>query len=524
MSPDGLVLVTTGSRSNDGGVTWSATSDNHALPIAVAGQPSQFYAAVQGLTSYDFSSDGGASWKPAGMTLTDPNGKGIHVLVPVGPQPGVIYATNYDSTSAGGILRSADGGHTWNSIDAGLGQKGWAIAVSPASTAVVYAWSGTGLYRSGDSGATWRLVRPGHLDQVVADARDPATFYVVTGASIATSRDGGATFSSSSPDTVNLALSLIADPVSAGRAYEVGGDGAAFRTLDYGASWQRIALRESLASSPGPAPQLAISAGATRLFQSANYTIESLPIPDVPIVLGTATWWNPAESGWGVSMSQHADRQVVAVWYYYDASGKPRWAIVPGGTWLDAHTFAGAMYTTRWPGFAAGLRNASDLVATPAGSATFHFADGKTADVSFVFNDGTRSDKHIVMQEFAPGPLAWSGDYSDLWWNPYQSGWGLVIQQRGGTAFTTMFVYDGSGDPTWLVVPETRFGTAVAAGTYTADLFTTTGPPYTGPFDPSKVVATRSGTFALTLGETTWLTYTTNASSPPPVAIEREPF
>ena len=38
----------------------------------------------------------------------------------------------------------------------------------------------------------------------------------------------------------------------------------------------------------------------------------------VPAANYTDMWWNPSESGWGISFAQHASNQVFAVWYTYD--------------------------------------------------------------------------------------------------------------------------------------------------------------------------------------------------------------
>ncbi len=537
-SADGLLFLTPGFRSTDGGVTWTARTDAANVPIfPVAGQPSQFYAP-DGFNSrsYLLTTDGGATWKPAALNSFDAADQvWIDNIAPAGAQPGVIYGTGQVSSGpySQRVARSTDGGQTWVSIDAGITVGSWrGLAVSPVSPAIVYAWTVAGVFRSVDSGATWTFVYRGDaIDQVVADGVDPMVFYVRSGTTVASSVDGGAgNYFPSVVDCVQQSqVMLVADPKQSRRAYVLCPDGTAFQTTDHGQSWQRVAAR----NWQGTYSVAAVSLDGKRLLRGVDGALESLAISDSPVVLGTATWWNPAESGWGVSISQHGDGQAVAVWYYYDASGKARWAIVPGGTWTDPHTFTGTLYTTRWPGFNAGQGNAASLSVVPAGVATFRFADGNTADVSFVLNDGTRSDKHILRQAYASVPAVNETDFSDLWWNPNESGWGIVMQQRGGTIFTTMFLYDASGDPTWLVAPNATYTQAgfydstgfVTNDSYSSDLDATTGPPYTAAtFDPSKVTATKVGVFSLKVApETIWLNYTAGGSARN-VVIEREPF
>ena len=46
-------------------------------------------------------------------------------------------------------------------------------------------------------------------------------------------------------------------------------------------------------------------------------------------------WWNPAESGWGITLADH-ETTLFGVWYTYRADGKPVWYTIPGGTFSSA--------------------------------------------------------------------------------------------------------------------------------------------------------------------------------------------
>jgi len=43
-------------------------------------------------------------------------------------------------------------------------------------------------------------------------------------------------------------------------------------------------------------------------------------------------------------------------------------------------------------------------------------------------------------------------NYTDLWWNPDEPGWGLGLSHQGHLLFGTLFVYDRQGNPTWFVM------------------------------------------------------------------------
>jgi hypothetical protein len=71
-----------------------------------------------------------------------------------------------------------------------------------------------------------------------------------------------------------------------------------------------------------------------------------------------------------------------------------------------------------------------------------------------------------------------AGEYTDLWWNPQESGWGANIVQQGETAFVTLFVYGPDGEPTWYVAPAARTFAFDASGrpALRGTLYRTKGP------------------------------------------------
>lgn len=89
---------------------------------------------------------------------------------------------------------------------------------------------------------------------------------------------------------------------------------------------------------------------------------------------------------------------------------------------------------------------------------------------------------------------ALAGQYSDLWWNPQESGWGVNVVQQEETAFVTLFVYAPDGSPTWYVAPSARVTHYGSAGPlFNGTLFRTHGPWHGGAFDPGRVAAVAVG-------------------------------
>jgi hypothetical protein len=109
----------------------------------------------------------------------------------------------------------------------------------------------------------------------------------------------------------------------------------------------------------------------------------------VPAANFSDMWWNPAESGWGISLVQHSpSNKVYAVWYTYDpreqdsSSGqfKPLWFVMDGGTWTSPTTLTGPAYVTNGVPFS---QAGSNTTVTRAGTFTFTFSSTSAGQFSY---------------------------------------------------------------------------------------------------------------------------------------------
>ena len=124
----------------------------------------------------------------------------------------------------------------------------------------------------------------------------------------------------------------------------------------------------------------------------------SPPAQAAPITDFTDMWWNPAESGWGMSIVQHATRTLFAVWYTYGLDGKRTWYVLPSGTWVDSRTYSGTIYATSGPA-ANAVFDASRVRTTAVGNATLRFTDSSNGTFTFNIN-GLSGSKLITRQPF----------------------------------------------------------------------------------------------------------------------------
>lgn len=81
-------------------------------------------------------------------------------------------------------------------------------------------------------------------------------------------------------------------------------------------------------------------------------------------------------------------------------------------------------------------------------------------------------------------------DYTDIWWIPAESGWGVNLIQADDVIFITFFVYGPNNQPTWYVATVNRDANGNFAGT----LASTVGPYFGLPWTPASYAAMVAGT------------------------------
>jgi len=102
-------------------------------------------------------------------------------------------------------------------------------------------------------------------------------------------------------------------------------------------------------------------------------------------------------------------------------------------------------------------------------------------------------------------------NYTALWWNPAENGWGINLNHQGNIMFGTLFTYADDGSPMWLVMSR---GDRQPDGTYSGALHRTTGPAFNA-LPWGSVSATQVGTMrlAFTAPDAATLTYSVNGRS-----------
>jgi hypothetical protein len=81
-------------------------------------------------------------------------------------------------------------------------------------------------------------------------------------------------------------------------------------------------------------------------------------------------------------------------------------------------------------------------------------------------------------------------DYTDIWYIPEESGWGVNLIQAEDVIFVTFFIYGPNNQPTWYVATLGRDSN----GNFSGDLVSTVGPYFGGPWIPAAYAPTLAGT------------------------------
>ena len=98
-------------------------------------------------------------------------------------------------------------------------------------------------------------------------------------------------------------------------------------------------------------------------------------------------------------------------------------------------------------------------------------------------------------------------DYTDLWFNPAEQGWGVNVIQQSGTLFATLFVYGADNTPRWYVASDLRGGQNSFSGT----LYQTSGPAFSAAWTGNATVtAVGTMTFSFNAFNTGTLSYSVN--------------
>ena len=229
MDPNNPNLVYAGgSKTTDAGATWIPLDGGFGFTLAI--DPSDPNIVYSGGFGIEKTIDGGVTWESvsAGMGETQVFSLAISPF-----NPNVVYA----GTTGDGAFRSTNGAATWTPIR-GLGSTVYGLFVDPDDDNIVYAGSnGSGVFKSTDGGLSFIRVGSPRVGVVFSIVKSGHKLYAGTaGGGVSVSEDGGVTWFETG---VSQSQGLVLSVDGAGSVYVgTSSDGAFVLRHD---QWRRLA-------------------------------------------------------------------------------------------------------------------------------------------------------------------------------------------------------------------------------------------------------------------------------------------
>lgn len=133
----------------------------------------------------------------------------------------------------------------------------------------------------------------------------------------------------------------------------------------------------------------------------------------------------------------------------------------------------------------------------PQGAYTVQVLFRNLLNVSDVFVGGLQ---FVVNDDFFARSTAYPAyDYTDIWWNATEPGWGISIHVKNDKLFAAWFVYDAAGKPIWYTLQAGRWE---SSSVYTGTVYITQSNPNAGIGPLSTVTITPVGTGTFTFSGT----------------------
>ncbi|MDX2359222.1 MAG: T9SS type A sorting domain-containing protein [Crocinitomicaceae bacterium] len=166
------------------------------------------------------SIDAGSTWTPLGDELSV---IGVSSIAVDPANSNIIYIATGDSdggdTYSIGVLKSIDGGLTWNSIGGISTNETTEIIIDPTNSNILWLATNVGVLRSIDAGVSWTNMLSGNIKDIALKPSVSSTVYAVTASNFYVTTNDGTTWSNTTAGVPNNSGRLAIAVTPANNAY-----------------------------------------------------------------------------------------------------------------------------------------------------------------------------------------------------------------------------------------------------------------------------------------------------------------
>jgi chitodextrinase len=220
------------------------------------------------------STNAGLNWAPLSDNLPQ---IGVSGIVVAHNNSNVIYIATGDrdatDTYSVGILKSTDGGVTWNTTGLSFSNTFTTasdIYMHPTDANILWVATSAGLYKTINAGVSWTNILSGNIKDIKLKPGDPNTIYAVKPSSFHKSTDGGTTFTTITSGLPVSSGRLVIDVTPANAAYvyvlsATTGSGfqGLYRSIDSGTTFAKTANTTDVFESTQAWYDLALAVSST---------------------------------------------------------------------------------------------------------------------------------------------------------------------------------------------------------------------------------------------------------------------
>ncbi len=176
----------------------------------------------------------------------------------------------------------------------------------------------------------------------------------------------------------------------------------------------------------------------------------------------TGMWWKSNEAGWGLNI-QHQGDVLLPSWFTYDASGKVQWYLISGASRQANGDYVGEVFQFNGMPFSQINGGAAFTSSLRVGTASLSFPSASSLVFNYTINNISQV-KTLERFNFATPPTCTfttgsrvnATNFTDLWWNPNEAGWGFNMVHQSDSIFAAWYTYGANGTAMWLSTLATK--------------------------------------------------------------------